>query len=135
VPSRRPSAASRTAAQDRRRLVSAVEESRRISLRAGSRPHRFIPLWAVVVERRIFVRSWSLKPRSWWRTLLVDPRGRLRVSDRESPFRAVRTRSARLKAAVDRAYLAKYGTGGEARFARDMAAACSRGTTTELVLV
>jgi len=125
----------KTEARESAGLVSAVRDSRRISLRAGSGRHRFIPLWAVVVERRIFVRSWSLKPRSWWRTLLVDPRGRIRVAEQEAAFRAVHTRSTRLKAAVDRAYLAKYGSGGEARFARDMAGARSRRTTTELVLV
>ncbi len=115
-------------------LLSALDQARRIELRAGSRPHRFIPLWVVVVDRRVFVRSWSLKPRSWWRTLLVDPRGILRLGSRQARFRAVRTRSSRIKAAVDRAYLRKYGSAGEIRFARDMAASRSRSTTTELVL-
>jgi hypothetical protein len=86
-----------------------------------------------VVERRIFVRSWSLKPRSWFRTLLAEPRGTIRVGDRVARFRAVHTRSARLIAAVDRAYLAKYGEPGEIRFARDMVRGKSRASTTELV--
>jgi hypothetical protein len=122
-------------ARNRGDLVSAIQDARRIALRAGSRPHRFIPLWVVVVERRIFVRSWSLKPRSWWRTLLVEPQGVVQIGDSEVRFRAARTRSSRLKAAVDRAYLAKYGRGGEIRFARDMALTKSRATTTELVLI
>ena len=114
-------------------LVDAVHEARRIAIRAGSRPHRFIPIWAVVVERRIFVRSWSLKPRSWYRRLLEEPRGTIRVGDRSARFRAVHTRSTRLLAAVDRAYLAKYRGPGEIRFARDMARGKSRASTTELV--
>ena len=114
-------------------FVSAVHEARRIDIRAGARPHRFIPIWAVVVKRRIFVRSWSLKPRSWYRTLLEDPRATIRVGDRAVRVRAVHTRSARLKAAVDRAYLAKYGGPTEIRFARDLARAESRASTTELV--
>ena len=47
--------------------------------------------------------------------------------------RAIQTRSERLKDAVSRAYLDKFGRGGMARFARDLGRAKSRATTTELV--
>lgn len=87
----------------------------------------------MVVEGRVFVRSWSLKPRSWYRTFLEDPRGAVNVDGREIPIRAVRTKSERLKDAVDRAYLEKYKTPGSVRYARDLGRAKSRATTTELV--
>jgi hypothetical protein len=114
-------------------LVAAVRDGKYVSIRAGTEPHRFIPIWVVVVEGRVFARSWSLKPRSWWRTFLADPRGTLRVAEREFAVRAVRTRSDRLKDAVSRAYLAKYTSPGSARYARDLCGAKSRATTTELV--
>ncbi len=104
-----------------------------LGIRAGTKPHRFIGIWAVVVEGRVFVRSWSLKPRSWYRTFLEEPRGAIQVGDREIPVRAVRTRSERLKDAVSRAYLAKYNTPGAIKYARDLCRAKSRDTTTELV--
>lgn len=116
-------------------VLEAIRTGSIIGIRAGRAPHRFIGIWAVVVEGRVFVRSWSLKPRSWWRTFLEDPRGRITVGARELAVRAVRTRSERLKHAVDRAYLAKYKTPGSIRFARDLGRAKSRGTTTELVPV
>jgi len=47
-----------------------------LAIRAGTEPHRFIGIWAVVVDGRVFVRSWSLKPRSWYRTFREDPVGR-----------------------------------------------------------
>jgi hypothetical protein len=115
-------------------VVAAIRDARRLEIRAGSRPHRFIGIWAVVAQGRVFVRSWSLKPRSWYRTLLEEPRGVVRIGGRERPFRAVHTRSERLKAAVDRAYLKKYDRPAEATYARDMTRAKSRETTTELVL-
>lgn len=114
-------------------VVSAVRDAKIVGIRAGSGPHRIIGIWAVVVEGRVFVRSWSLKPRSWYRTFLEEPRGTLQVGGRELPVRAVRTRSERLKAAVDRAYLEKYKTPGSIKYARDMGGARSRATTTELV--
>jgi hypothetical protein len=114
-------------------IVAAIRDGKILGLRAGTQPHRFIGIWAVVVEGRVFVRSWSLKPRSWYRTFLEEPRGTIQVADREIAVRAVRTRSERLKDAVDRAYLEKYKTPGSIKYAQDLGSEKSRATTTELV--
>ena len=114
-------------------IVAAIRAGKILGIRAGSHPHRFIGIWAVVVEGRVFVRSWSLKARSWYRTFLEEPRGTINVEGRELPVRAVRTRSERLKDAVDKAYLEKYKTPGSIKYARDMGRKKSRDTTTELV--
>lgn len=114
-------------------VVAAIDKSKILGIRAGTQPHRFIGIWAVVVEGRVFVRSWSLKPRSWYRTFLEEPRGTISVDGTEIDVRAVRTRSERLKAAVDRAYLEKYKTPGSIQYARDLGGEKSRATTTELV--
>ena len=95
--------------------------------------HRVIGIWAVVVEGRVFVRSWSMKPRSWWRVFLEDPYGSVFVRDREIPVRAVQTRSERLKDLVSQAYKEKYNTPGSVQFVKDMSRKKSRDTTTELV--
>jgi hypothetical protein len=115
------------------KVVASIRDGKILGIRAGREPHRFIGIWAVVVENRVFVRSWSLKPRSWYRTFLADPRGVINVEGREIPVRAVRTRSERLKDAVDKAYLDKYHTPGSIKYARDLGRAKSRDTTTELV--
>jgi len=111
----------------------AIRDGQILGIRAGTKPHRVIGIWAVVVQGRVFVRSWSRKPRSWYRTFLEEPRGVIQVSGREIPVRAVHTRSERLKDAIDRAYLEKYHTPGALKFARDLGRAKSRATTTELV--
>jgi hypothetical protein len=114
-------------------ILDAIRDGKILGIRAGRAPHRFIGIWAVVVEGRVFVRSWSLKPRSWYRTFLEDPRGTINVDGRELAVRAVRTRSERLKTAVSRAYLEKYNTPGSIKYARDLGGMKSRATTTELV--
>lgn len=114
-------------------IVAAIRDGKILGLRAGTQPHRFIGIWAVVVEGRVFVRSWSLKPRSWYRTFLEEPQGAINVDGREIAVRAVRTRSERLKDAIDRAYLEKYHTKGSIQYARDLGSEKSRATTTELV--
>ena len=116
-------------------VVAAIDQGKILGIRAGTQPHRFIGIWAVVVEGRVFVRSWSLKPRSWYRAFLEDPQGILQVAGVEHPVRAVHTRSERLKDLVSRTYLAKYHTPAALKFARDLGRSKSRETTTELVPV
>lgn len=117
----------------REEIIGAIDVGKIVRIKAGTMPHRFIGIWAVVVEGRVFVRSWSLKPRSWYRTFLEDPRGVIQIGAREIQVRAIRTRSERLKDAVDRAYLQKYGSPGSIRFARDLGSEKSRASTIELV--
>jgi hypothetical protein len=115
-------------------LLATIHKDKILGIRAGKdSTHRIIGLWVVVVQGRVFVRSWSLKPRSWWRTFLEDPYGSMFVGEREIPIRAVHTRSERLKDLVSRAYKEKYDTPGSVQFVKDMSRKKSRDTTTELV--
>jgi hypothetical protein len=114
-----------------RAIVEAIRDDKMLAIRAGSE-HRFIGIWAVVVDNRVFVRSWSLKPRSWYRTFLDDPRGAIRIGDRDIPVRAVQIRSERLKDKISDAYLEKYHTPGSLKYARDLGTKKSRDATIEL---
>jgi hypothetical protein len=116
-------------------IVAAIDRSKILGIRAGTEPHRVIGIWAVVVNGRVFVRSWTVKPLGWYRTFLKEPRGVINIDGREMPVRAVRTRSDRVKDAVDRAYLKKYNTPGSIKYARGLGRAKSKTTTTELVPV
>jgi hypothetical protein len=121
-----------TAARFPRSVLSRIQDDTYLYIRAGSE-HRFIGIWAVVVDGRVFVRSWSLKPRSWWRTFLDDPRGAIRLGARELPVRARQAKGEKLNDAIDRAYLEKFPTPGWIKYAKDLARPKSRATTTELL--
>ena len=114
-------------------VVNSIRDEKILGIRAGSKPHRIIGIWAVVVEGRVFVRSWSLKPRSWYRTFLEEPTGIIVVDTREIPVRPVFTRSERLKKLVDRAYAEKFPTPGSRHFVEGFKEKKRRDTTTELV--
>jgi hypothetical protein len=115
-------------------ILERIHKEKILGLRAGAdSTHRIIGIWVVVVEGRVFVRSWSLKPRSWWRTFLEDPYGIITVGETEIPVRAIQTRSERLKDLVSAAYQEKYNTPGSVKFVEDMSREPSRDTTTELV--
>src|SRR5256886_16364317 len=64
-------------------LLARLREGKTVRIKAGAR-HRFIGIWGVVVEGRLFVRSWSIKARSWYRTFLKDPRGFIQLGNRRS---------------------------------------------------
>jgi len=55
-------------------IVAALRDAKILGIRAGTTPHRIIGIWVVVAEGRVFVRSYSLKERSWYRTFLEEPR-------------------------------------------------------------
>ena len=116
-----------------KKLVAAIRDAKILGIRAGTKPHRIIGIWVVVVEGRVFVRSYSLKPRSWYRTFLEEPRGIIEVDGRELKVRPVFTRSERLKKLVDRAYAEKYNTPGSLYFVKGFKQKKRRDTTTELV--
>ena len=50
----------------------------------------------VVVDGRVFARSWTSRPDGWYRTFLDDPLGTLQVGEREVRVRARRVTGERL---------------------------------------
>jgi hypothetical protein len=119
-------------------ILETIQKDKIIGLRAGTKSHRFIGLWAVVVEGRVFVRSWSFSRDGWHQTLLKEPVGEIQVGVKKTPIvlkvRAVQTRSERLKDAVSVAYKVQYPTPGSAKYVKDLCGKKSKGTTTELVI-
>jgi len=115
-------------------ILTTIQKEKILGIRAGrDSDHRVIGVWAVVVERRVFVRSWGLKPRSWWRTLLEDPYGTIYIANEEILIRAVQTKSERLKGLVSAVYREKYHTPGSIQYVKELSQKKSRETTTELI--
>jgi hypothetical protein len=46
--------------------IAKIQKEKILGICAGrNSTHRIIGIWAIVVEGRVFVRSWSLKTRRW----------------------------------------------------------------------
>jgi hypothetical protein len=117
-----------------RAILTAIDESKIIGIRAGARSdHRFIGIWAVVVGGRVFARSWTQKPGGWYRTFLEDPLGTVLVGDRQIRIRAIAARGNRIRDAVERAYATKYPTPGSVKYVRGFRTLRRRETTMELL--
>ena len=116
-----------------RAIVTAIDTAKIVRVRAGGRSdHRFIGIWVVVVDGRVYARSWTLKPGGWYRTFLSDPLGAIQVGERQFRIRASRARGERVRDAVERAYAAKYSTPSSRKYVRGFRALRRRDTTLEL---
>jgi len=117
-----------------RAIVSAADASKIMGIRAGkSSDHKFIGVWPIVVNGRLFARSWTLTKGGWYKTFLEDPLGTLQVGEREIRVRARRVTSERLRDQIEEAYAGKYHTRASQKYVRGFRTPRRRETTTEFV--
>jgi hypothetical protein len=114
-------------------MLRALDASKSLRIRAGSEPHRFIGIWAVVVRGRVFVRSWELRATGWLQALRRDPVGEIQVGGRTVPISARIVRSEGILQAVDQAYATKYSGPGSLKYVRGFGKGRRRASTTELL--
>ena len=114
-------------------VIAALAAAKIVGVRSGT-THRLTGVWVVVVNGRVFVRSWSDKPTGWFRAFVREPRGVVQIpSGREIRVRARRVRGERMLDAVDAAYGTKYDTPASQKWVRGFAQAARRATTIEFV--
>lgn len=113
--------------------IASIAEGHYLWVRAGAgSEHKFTGIWTVVVEGRVFVRSWYMKPTGWHRAFQEDPRGAIRLGTKALPVRATRVRSERLLKAISAAYAEKYTTPASIKYVKGFARGKRLDTTTEL---
>jgi len=101
-------------------LVEEISNAKILGVRSGTE-HRYIGVWVVVVDGRVFVRSWNDKPTGWFRAFKKEPSGTIQVGKREIHVRASVPRSARIRDAVTAAYGEKYPTKGSRKWVEGFA--------------
>ena len=117
-----------------RPVIAAAAAAGIIGIRAGATSdHRFIGVWPIVVDGRLFARSWTLTKDGWYRTFLADPLGVIQVGDREVRVRAVGVKGERLRDRIEDAYAEKYDTRASQKYVRGFRTQRRRDTTTEFV--
>lgn len=112
--------------------LEALHRAKILGVRSGEE-HRYTGVWVVVVERRVFVRSWNDKPTGWYRAFRKQPLGTISVAGQDLSVRAVAVRSERMRHAVTEAYASKYNTRASEKWVRGFAEAHREATTLELV--
>lgn len=78
-------------------------------VRGGAHPRDFLDIWMVIVDERIFARSWSLSARSWFTAFVQEGVGAIRCGDQVVEVRGRQiTGNDPLQARISAAYLEKY---------------------------
>jgi hypothetical protein len=101
-------------------IVEKFRKAKILGVRAGTE-HRFTGVWVVVVDDRVFVRSWNDKPTGWFQAFRKEPRGTVQVGELELAVRGKVVRGARLRDAVTVAYGEKYPTKGSRKWVEGFA--------------
>lgn len=114
-------------------IVEAMRKAKILGVRSGAE-HRYTGVWVVVVDDRIFVRSWNDKPTGWFQSFKKEPRGTIQAQGLdELPVRGKVVRSARIRDAVTTAFAEKYHTKGSRKWVEGFAEPARVLTTLEFV--
>jgi hypothetical protein len=113
-------------------VVEAIRSAKILGVRAGAE-HRYTGVWVVVVDDRVFVRSWNDKPTGWFRAFRKQSNGSIQIAKDEIPVRGKLVRSARVRDAVTAAFAKKYNTKGSMKWVEGFAEPSRVGTTLEFV--
>lgn len=113
-------------------IVEAFRSAKIMGVRSGTE-HRYTGVWVVVVDDRVFARSWSDKPTGWFQAFRKQPSGMVQVGDREIPVRGKPVRSERIRDAVTVAFGEKYPTKGSRKWVEGFAEPARVLTTIEFV--
>lgn len=117
-----------------RGVAAAIDASSILGVRAGTRSdHRFIGVWPIVVDGRVFARSWTLKKDGWRQAFEEDPRGTIQAAGRELKVRAVPVRGERLRDKIEEGYAAKFDTKASQKYVRGFRTQRRRESSVEFV--
>lgn len=99
--------------------IEYINANNLIGLKAGQDRQTFLDIWMVVVENRIFARSWGFAEKSWYQTFLQNPTGQIQCGNKIFHIKAspVNT-NAQLNEKINKAYLDKYNVGDNAIYAQ-----------------
>jgi len=90
-------------------FLKAVGETQITSVRAGKDREKFTGIWMVVVEDRIFGRSYALSERSWYTAFLDGNDGDIKCGKEVVPVKGVKPADINnITEAINTAYEKKY---------------------------
>ena len=103
---------------EKRIAIDYIKTNNIIGIKAGLQRPAFLEIWMVVVDDRIFARSWGLAEKSWYNSFLQNSTGQIKCGDKIFFIKA--TIPEDIKAITEKiniAYLTKYNTGHNIEYA------------------
>jgi len=90
-------------------FLKSISETQITSVRAGKDREKFTGIWMVVVEDRIFGRSYTLSERSWYTALASGETGDIKCGKEIIPIKGAKPKDIKsITGAINKAYKKKY---------------------------
>ncbi|UKB77585.1 DUF2255 family protein [Chryseobacterium sp. MEBOG07] len=107
-----------------------------IGIKAGLQRPDFLEIWMVVVQNRIFARSWGLAERSWYNTFLKDSTGKILCGETIHTIKAAIPEDINdLTEEINQAYLNKYNTGHNIQYSQGIVQEKHAAKTMEFIIL
>ncbi|CAI8787141.1 DUF2255 family protein [Chryseobacterium sp. IT-36CA2] len=96
-----------------------IQNNTIIGIKAGYQRPEFLEIWMVVVQNRIFARSWGLAERSWYNAFLENSEGEIQCGETIYPIKTLIPEDIRsLTEEINQAYLTKYNSGHNIKYSK-----------------
>ncbi|HQV01195.1 MAG: DUF2255 family protein [Bacteroidia bacterium] len=100
-------------------LLKYINTHSLIGIKAGNDRTAFLEIWMVVVDNRMFARSWGMAEKSWYNSFLQDPLGQIKCGETIYSIKAnIPADNYILKDKINEAYLNKYNSAHNAKYAK-----------------
>lgn len=95
-----------------RNAIEYISSNNLIGLKAGKERKTFLEIWMVVIDDRIFARSWGFAEKSWYNTFLIYPFGQIECGKITFNIEATIPNDIKeLTSRINQAYIDKYNFG------------------------
>jgi hypothetical protein len=99
--------------------IEYIKTTNLIGIKAGLERLDFLDIWMVVVDDRIFARSWGFAERSWYNTFIINPEGQIKCGERIFHIQAtIPTDNTEMTERINHAYLSKYNSEHNIKYAQ-----------------
>ncbi|MGE8553364.1 MAG: DUF2255 family protein [Chryseobacterium jejuense] len=103
---------------DKNKALDYIRTHNLIGIKAGSERPEFLEIWMVVVQNRIFARSWGLAEKSWYNAFLKCSEGQIKCGNVIYNVQAVIPEDLnQLTDEINQVYLTKYNSEHNRKYA------------------
>ncbi|SHK10308.1 DUF2255 family protein [Chryseobacterium polytrichastri] len=104
---------------NKKKALDYIQTHNLIGIKAGADRSSFLEIWMVVINDRIFARSWGLAEKSWYNSFLQNPKGQIQCGNLILNINTrVPTDNDALTDAINNAYLTKYNSEHNMEYAK-----------------
>lgn len=120
---------------NKNKALSYIKENNLIGIKAGLHRLTFLEIWMVVVEDRIFARSWGLAEKSWYNTFLKSSEGQIQCGNTVYNIQALIPDDLdQITDEINNAYIEKYNFGDNSKYAIGITKGDHIGKTMEFII-